>query len=323
MGRILGSSVQGKKSDDGTVDGVRNPGGRPSPETKEAGAHHTSLLFYVPNRVLSRIRVPLRSADMRSVIALFSIMLLVGYPAKQSRAQSGPPVRAMGSGAVFSGRVVRAPDGSPLAGSDVSLAGADRHVVTDSGGAFRVDGLPSGTQLVELRHVGFQARRDTVTLSAGTEVVRTYTLLAQTAQLDTVKTVSAGRKYTSPMLRAFEARRLSGQGGRFVSDSEFRKSENSTLANVLTRIPGVSLYRGQTLVSSRKACRGLAFQPKAGCVRGQPDCYVTIYLDAAMLYTARMADDGVSPPDDDDRAGESCQADDLAWLRRREHLDGD
>lgn len=266
---------------------------------------------------------PRRSAGMRLVSAMFSIMLLVGYSAKQGRAQSGPPVRDVGSGAIFSGRVLRAGDGAPLAGSDIWLAGSDRHVVTDSGGAFRVDGLPSGTQLVEIRHVGFQSKRDTVMLSAGTEVVRTYTLLAQTARLDTVKTVSAGRKYTSPMLRAFEARRLSGQGGRFISDSEFRKSENSTLANVLTRIPGVSLYRGQTLVSSRKACRGLAFQPKAGCVRGQPDCYVTIYLDGAMLYTARMADDGVSPPDDDDRAGESCQADDLAWLRRREHLDGD
>ena len=47
MGRILGSSVQGKKSDDGTVEGVRNPGGRPSPENQGRLVLTTPAFFFM------------------------------------------------------------------------------------------------------------------------------------------------------------------------------------------------------------------------------------------------------------------------------------
>ena len=209
-----------------------------------------------------------------------------------------------GSPAVFRGRVLRA-DGSPISAADVWLIAIDKHVATDTAGAFRIDGLPAGMQLVQVRRVGFAVVHDTIQLSADHDNIRTYALAPQSTTLDTVKTVAGQVKYLSPQLRAFEERRLSKQGGYFISDSVFRQNESSTLGSLLeSRVPGLSVVRGTTLVSGRKHCRGLLFivdpsaRIKSKCKEtGVSDCYVTIYLDGTLYYTAKMADEGIAPPD--------------------------
>ena len=223
------------------------------------------------------------------------------------RAQSSAQSARADSGAVLRGRVVRRSDASPVAEADVWVASADRHTTTDSSGAYRMAGLRAGMALVQVRHVGFEVERDTVKLSLEHENVRTYALAPQSEKLDTVHTVAGMNKYISPQLKGFEERRLSGQWGHFVSDSEFRHNEGMTLASVLgSRIPGVSVLAGKTLVSTRKACMGLAFMHNKACSAGSPDCYVTIYLDGALYYTPPPADAvdashsgtiGIAPPD--------------------------
>ncbi len=197
---------------------------------------------------------------------------------------------------VFRGRIVEQGSRAPVVGADVWLALSDRHARTDSTGAFRFDSVAAGIQLVEIRRLGFDVRRDTLRLSPARETVRTYSLASAVARLDTVHSVSPQTKYISPMLRSFEERRLSGQGGHFVSDSEFRKNENTTLANILgPRIPGISVVQGKVLVSSRKSCKGQAL---AGC--SSPNCYVTIYLDGALYYSPApplTRNANVPPPD--------------------------
>ncbi len=206
--------------------------------------------------------------------------------------------------AVFRGRVIRQGDGLPVAAADVWLASVDKHVTTDSTGAFRVDGLPVGLQLVQVRHLGFDVARDTIMLSPEHDNVRTYALAVQAASLDTVRTVAANQKYVSPRLKAFEDRRLSGQGGRFISDSTMRQSENMSLTNLVAgHIPGlmqVFQNLGTALVSTRKACKGLVLLGNNGttgassCKPNQPDCYVAIYLDGVLQYSTKF---GGTPPD--------------------------
>jgi hypothetical protein len=100
-------------------------------------------------------------------------------------------------------------------------------------------------------------------------------------------------------LQAFEERRLSGQGGRFISDSVFRRNENTTMGNlVASHVPGVSLVPrnfGMMLVSTRKACKGLALIHSKACSEGIQDCYVAVYLDGVLYYSATMG--GAAPPD--------------------------
>ena len=201
--------------------------------------------------------------------------------------------------ALLRGRVTR-PDGTPIAGADVWLISADKHATSDSAGAYRITDLPAGMMLIEVRHIGFGTERDTTNLSVEHENVRSYALVEQAPTLDTVRTVSRQQAYRAPQLRAFEERRLAGQGGYFISDSTFRHNESSTLGNLLVgRLPGVNLQKGTTLVSSTKQCRGLLFirSGKNGCKdTGISDCYVTIYLDGNMYFSAKMADNAVQPP---------------------------
>jgi carboxypeptidase family protein len=209
---------------------------------------------------------------------------------------ANPPVSA-----VFRGRVVRRGAATPVAGADVWVISADRHESTDSSGVFRFDGLAPGLQLVEVRHVGLDVEHDTIGLSSDHENVRTYALGETSTTLDTVHTIAGANKYLSPRLRAFEERRLSGQGGHFISDSVMRQNENSNLADIGSRLPGLMVRsvflkdKGfvSALISTRKPCAGLVLLHSPTCSI-QPNCFVAIYLDGVLQYSTTL---GTDPPD--------------------------
>jgi hypothetical protein len=195
------------------------------------------------------------------------------------------------SAAVLRGTITAQGDTLPVAGADVWLISSDKHATSDARGAFELDSIPPGSVLLQIRHVGYDVRRDTLNLAPGETAVRRYALISRTNTLDTVRAVASQEQAVSPRLQAFEERRHTGDFGRFISDSVFRRSENSTLTNIITsHIPGLMLSHG-ILVSARKQCRGPALR---GCPLG-PDCYVSIYLDGALLFQAQMAEDTPAP----------------------------
>ena len=191
---------------------------------------------------------------------------------------------------------------TPVAEAEVWFVSLDRRTRTDSTGEFQVDGLPAGQLLIEIRHIGFDARRETIKLDGGKETTHRFSLTPNAQPLDTMRSVARESTYISPMLRGFEERRHSGQGGRFISDSVLRANESDALANIVaSRLPGAMLTTGQLgarwLVSTRKGCLGLAFH-----VCTQPNCYVEIYIDGALIYYPGMTqknpkDPGLQPPD--------------------------
>lgn len=203
--------------------------------------------------------------------------------------------------AVFRGRVLRATDLAPIPGAHVLLPALNLDTTTDSTGTFRFTLLPVGTQIAQVRKLGYTMRQDTITLTVGFESVRTYALEAKTPVLDTVRASARKqeqRQYISPLLQAFVKREQAHAGGYFISDSTFRKNENATLANlVVSHMPGVSWsYMGakRVLVSTRKSCRGLALLHPCST---KQDCFVAIYVDGVLYYNAKMAENGVLPPD--------------------------
>ncbi len=201
------------------------------------------------------------------------------------------------------GRVVRSADGSPVAGADVMLVsgGGQQQARSDSSGSFHFDALPAGAQLVQIRHPGFAARIDTVNVGAGPDSTYRFALAPPATKLDTVRTVAGAQKYTSPMLRDFEQRRLAGQGGRFISDSVLRKSENTQLTTLMvSRFPGLMLGSARLPVSTKKSCKGpvLLGVPNDPCTKGgAPDCFVSIYIDGMLQWSARLSEQGARPID--------------------------
>ncbi len=205
------------------------------------------------------------------------------------------------------GRVARSADGAPVAGADVSLV-SGQQVRSDSSGSFHFEGLAAGPQLIQIRHPGFAARLDTVNVGAGLDSTYRFALMPAATKLDAVRTIAGAQKYTSPMLKDFEERRLSGQGGRFISDSVLRKSENTQLTNlIVSRFPGLMLGAARLPVSSSKQCKGpvlLRTRDASGSLTatpcqggGAPDCYVSVYIDGILQWSARMAEAGAKPID--------------------------
>jgi hypothetical protein len=196
--------------------------------------------------------------------------------------------------ASLKGRVLRSTSGGPLPGAEIWFPSLDRRATADSSGAFHVDSLPGGQLLVQIRTLGYGLRRDTVTVAEGRDLLRDFTLSSAATMLDTVKTVASATGRISPSLRSFDARRLSGMGGYFISDSTLREHDGQPLASIImSRAPGGHLVPGRNgatyMVSARKPCAGSVMST---CTT--PNCYVTTYLDGVRIYNAG---EGAAPTD--------------------------
>lgn len=190
---------------------------------------------------------------------------------------------------VFSGRVVRATDASPVPDAEVSLTGAGMIVRTDSMGLFRFVGLKAGQHIVEVRRLGARPRRDTVSLSAGAETAREISIAEAATPLDTVRATSQVRYRTKP-LRDFEDRRARGLG-RFIAEAELRQHDNQSLPAILqTRITGIRFltYRSMMLAASTRggtfgaSTQTLADPKDRSSPRG---CWIDVFLDGLAIYT--------------------------------------
>ncbi len=204
-----------------------------------------------------------------------------------ANAQGVPRDSSSADSTRFRGIVTRT-DSTPISGADVWLVSRDLHATTDSVGVFQFNAVAPGSQLVEIRRLGYSALKTVIVLESGNRAARHFTLASQAVELDTVRTRSAGRKYVSPALQGFEERRLSGQGGYFISDSVLRANDYESLANIITsRMPGATLGTGPrgfgVFVSTRKPCRGTAL---AGCTT--PNCFVSVYVDGALEFYPGM-----------------------------------
>lgn len=194
-----------------------------------------------------------------------------------------------GDAAVLTGRVTRA--GAPIAGAEVWVVLNDTTVKTDSLGRFRVGGLKAGQQLIQVRHIGYAPKRDSVTLKAQQETTREFSM-DDVPLLDTMRTVGKGRAYDVPRLQDFEKRRLSGMGGYFVSEDELRKHDGRSVAEILRNYtPGITFesFKGQLFLSSNSAPTR-----KSQIPNGPTGCWVAVYFDGVILYAG---DPGLNPPD--------------------------
>jgi hypothetical protein len=158
-----------------------------------------------------------------------------GLPAGTGDVSEAAP-GALGRGMVRG--TVRTPDGRPLAGALARILGSGSVVRADSAGTFRIADAVAGTQSLELRALGFELQRSTVTLVPGDVLLADVVLQRASVRLDTVR-VAAGRTLSSDLVR-LERRWRQGQG-TILDAATVRERGAFGISGALMGLPGVRL----------------------------------------------------------------------------------
>ena len=182
--------------------------------------------------------------------------------------------------------VYDAVSGEPVEGVEVADVLSGTKSLTTRTGTVSLLFLPDGGSLVRLRKLGYEVQTMTVAISPADTAPITIVLVPAT-QLPTVVVTDTAPRYMSPGLRTFEDHRKSGMG-QYVTEAEFRKGDNRTMANLLSsRFSGLQTVNRRSatyLVSSRVQCSGPALLAKCG----SPNCFVTVYVDGVRTFDASM-----------------------------------
>ena len=129
---------------------------------------------------------------------------------------------------------VRTDKGKVVANADVSVPGTGLSSRTTSSGAFSIAGLPSGTQTVEVRALGFEPKRVTVDLLRDRVASVDIVLDRPVHTLDAVTIFGKA----GPGIAAFDRRRRGGWG-RFLTPNDIQQRNASRVTDLFRMMPGV------------------------------------------------------------------------------------
>lgn len=197
--------------------------------------------------------------------------------------------------AVFTGTVVVDSTFSIVSDAEVTLPALNRSVRTNAEGRFRLSDLPTGTQRVVVRRLGYTPVDAQLTFAAN-DIVDRRVVLGKVSVLDSV-VVRAD--YTDPGMRDFDERRRLGIG-TFITRAQLDIRGGTRLAEILASTQ-VNLRRlGANLVyavNGRRAARGAScffFEGAHGSLGkditkclATTDCYMQVYLDNTPLFQGR------------------------------------
>ncbi len=220
------------------------------------------------------------SSDRRSVCrgaaALLAVTMLVPTPR----------LGAQQHASVLAGKVVASATTSVLSGAEVSVRGVERVVRTDSSGLFAIDGIPAGTQVVQVRHPGYEPLSVSLDFTGSDTLARLFVLdrlsmpTTASAPLDSVD-------ITADKYRDFRRRRARGLGMFMVHD-DFENLYDRPLSELLRRLPGIMLVRNNrnpmVAVASTRGYPTTMSQSQGDGFASA--CYVQLYVDGVRIFAA-------------------------------------
>lgn len=145
-------------------------------------------------------------------------------------------LRAQSTGSL-QGVVTDAQSNAFINGAIVTLAGTDLQAATDRTGTYRFAAVPAGTHTVAVSYLGLSPGSASVTVTAGARATRDFALGSEVVMLDAVK-VESIREGQS---RAINQQRTNSTISNIISSDAIGNLPDNTIADALTRLPGVSV----------------------------------------------------------------------------------
>jgi len=147
-----------------------------------------------------------------------------------------------GSFGVVAGQVVNGATNAPLSGARVVLE-SDVRVSTQSGvdGRFRLTNVPAGERTLVVSYTGLDESKVAVTVSASSTAQASVFLTSAVYKMEafSVSTVREGQA------RSINDQRMADNVKNVISTDAFGNVADTNLANVLTKIPGISGIRDE------------------------------------------------------------------------------
>lgn len=179
---------------------------------------------------------------------------------------SAKPKKLVRGKARVSGRILNK-YGQPVVGARVELQNTGAATKTRSNGEFTLDSLPSGTQTLEVRQLGFSPTEVAVELSSGTPQDVTVKMSDYVPVLSEMRVTAQRERGLSDV--GFSDRKRSGMG-YYLDADQLKMRQTNQFSDMLRTVPGIRVQPsgdGSTnvITSSR--------DPTGGCV--------TFYVDGA------------------------------------------
>jgi hypothetical protein len=301
------------------------------PRVREAtvGADGTYRLCGLPEKYEGKLQaqrkdggataeVPVAQSD--GVLALRSMSVAALPKVAAGADTAGAPLRLpRGTARVF-GKVVNK-NGAPVANARVGLMGSSAAALTKANGEFVLDSLPSGTQAVVVRQLGYRPTEVPVELSSRAPARVTVQLGVFVPELSPVEVVS--RREEGLQKVGFLDRKRTSAGGYFIGPEQLDRRNATKFTDVLRSTPGIRVTEtnGQASISSTRSASG------DGCVTVYVDGAPWQQLDAGDLDTFVQPNEvaaievynGTSVPSQFTTPGQSCSAV-VVWTKTRVNL---
>jgi hypothetical protein len=172
------------------------------------------------------------------------------------KGDSGKVRRVAKGSAKVTGRVLDK-KGQPLRDARVTIQGGGAPVLTNSSGQFTLDSLPSGTQALEVRKLGYSVAEVPVELSANTPANATVTMTDAVPMLETMRVEAAADRALSDL--GYTGRKQTGMG--YFMDGKMINNAAISFSDVMRVAPGLKVMpagngRDYVIVDSRNAQGG-------------------------------------------------------------------
>jgi hypothetical protein len=154
--------------------------------------------------------------------------------------------------------VVHTPNGQPLPEADVRVVDAASSDRTDEKGSFSLGALPAGTQLLEVRHVGYLVAQQRVDLRPGRGTTAEV-VLSKIVTLDSVRILAQRSRYRE----AAERQRKKAGSATFLDEEQIAKARPSETSDLFRRL-GMTI-RGNGLDTKIMVRRGPLSLQNAQC----------------------------------------------------------
>ncbi len=298
------------------------------PRVREAtvGADGTYRLCGLPEKYEGKLQAQRKDGGATAEVSLSQddgvLTLRSMSVAALPRVASGDTVaaaRAAGKGSArVVGKVLNA-NGAPVANARVGLMGVSAATLTRANGDFTLDSLPSGTQALVVRQIGYRPTEVAVELSARTPARVTVKLGMFVPELTPVEVVS--RRDQGLQKVGFLDRKRTSAGGYFLEGDQIEKRNAQQFTDFMRTVPGIRVVQssnGQAALQPTRSGTG------NGCV--------TVWVDGAMWQSLEPGDldsfvrpnevsaievyNGVNMPSQFQTPGNNCSAV-VVWTKTR------